>query len=181
MALKKKTIEAEKPSADVGVTVNAGIKIPFIYVCPELIDKPSRERIFKELNILTWAPKHETNGSACVDFRSATTIKVPPMRVRAVPTGLACSLPEGFELSARSRSGLFVKKQIFIVGTIDDDYRGEIKVLLANFGEDDFEINFGDRIAQFKLSTYCKQDWQLVDELSKTDRGASGFGHTGMK
>lgn len=156
-------------------------QIPFTYVHPELIDINTRKEALKRLEIDSWAPAHKTEGSACVDFRSAVTVTIPPMRVRPIPTGIAVQLPPGYELSARSRSGLFVNNQVFVVGTIDDDYRGEIKILLANFGESEFKVNFGDRIAQFKLSRYVRQEYVEADELVQTRRGTGGLGSTGVK
>lgn len=157
------------------------VQIPFTYIHPELIDITSRKDILKRLEIESWAPCHKTAGAACADFRAAVTVTIPPMRVRPIPTGIALQLPPGFELSARSRSGLFVNSQVFVVGTIDDDYRGEIKILLANFGDSDFQVNFGDRIAQFKLSRYVRQIYVEAKELAQTRRGTGGLGHTGTK
>lgn len=156
-------------------------QIPFAFVHPELVDLESRKDVLKRLGIDSWAPQHKTEGSACVDYRAATTAVIPPMRVRPIPTGIAIQLPPGYELSARSRSGLFTNHQVFVIGTIDDDYRGEIKILLANFGDSDFQVNFGDRIAQFKLSRYVKQGYVEVNELEKTKRGSGGLGHTGVR
>lgn len=156
-------------------------QIPFTYVHPELIDINTRKDVLGRLGIDTWAPAHKTEGSACVDFRAAVTVKIPPMRVRPIPTGIAVQLPPGYELSARSRSGLFVNNQVFIVGTIDDDYRGEIKILLANFGDSEFAVNFGDRIAQFKLSRYVRQEYVEAVTLQETKRGVGGLGHTGVR
>lgn len=156
-------------------------QIPFTYIHPELADISTRAEILKRLGIDTWAPQHKTEGAACVDYRAATTTVIPRMTVRPIPTGIAVQLPPGYELSARSRSGLFISHQVFVVGTIDDDYRGEIKILLANFGDADFQVNFGDRIAQFKLSRYIRQKYVEADTLKKTMRGTGGLGSTGVK
>lgn len=154
-------------------------QIPFVYVHPELADPTSRKEILKRLGIDDWAPQHKTEGAACTDWRAATTTVLPRMTVRPIPTGIAAKLPDGYELSARSRSGLFLEN-IFIMGTIDDDYTGEVKILLANFGASDFQVNFGDRIGQFKLSRYVRQEYVLKDKLPKTKRGSAGFGSTGV-
>ncbi len=101
-----------------------------------------------------------------------------------VPTGLAIELPVGFEAQIRPRSGLAVKHQIGILnapGTIDSDYRGEIKIVLTNFGTSEFIIHRGDRIAQMVIAQYAKVEWREVPALEETNRGAGGFGHTGTK
>lgn len=154
-------------------------KIPYAVINPECRD----EKVLAALGLDEWKPVHKTAGSACADFRAADTLVIPKHTVRAVKTGIKVALPEGFELAARSRSGLFVNHQIFIMGTIDDDYRGEMKILLANFGDEDFQINFGDRIGQFKLSKFYIQDYNLCneDELPDTERGQGGLGSTGVK
>lgn len=162
-------------------TKRAVKQIPFVYIHPELADITSRRDILKRLEIDTWAPQHKTEGAACADFRAATTATLPRMTVRPIPTGIAVQLPPGYELAARSRSGLFTNHSVFVVGTIDDDYTGEIKILLANFGDSDFQVNFGDRIAQFKLSRYVRQEYVEVKTLKETKRGAGGLGSTGVK
>jgi len=99
-----------------------------------------------------------------------------------VPTGLFVEIPEGYEAQIRGRSGLAAKNGISLangVGTIDSDYRGEIKVILINLGNEPFEIKHGDRIAQMILAKYEKIEFTLVDSLEETDRGSGGFGHTG--
>jgi dUTP pyrophosphatase len=106
-----------------------------------------------------------------------------PMERKLVPTGLYMELPEGYEAQIRPRSGLAFKHGIGIVnspGTIDADYRGEIKVLLINFSDQPFEINTGDRIAQMIVSKHEKVNWLTVEELTETSRGAGGYGHTGL-
>ncbi|KAF5041497.1 Deoxyuridine 5'-triphosphate nucleotidohydrolase [anaerobic digester metagenome] len=100
-----------------------------------------------------------------------------------VPTGLFIEIPEGYEAQVRARSGLAIKHGISLVngiGTIDSDYRGEIKVILINLGEKDFTINSGDRIAQMVFIKHEQADFELVEELNETERGAGGFGHTGV-
>ena len=105
------------------------------------------------------------------------------MERKLIPTGLHIELPEGFEAQIRPRSGLAFKHGIGIVnssGTIDADYRGEIKVLLINFSDQEFEINTGDRIAQMIVAKHEKVDWEAVEILNDTVRGAGGYGHTGI-
>lgn len=162
-------------------TKKGPVRIPFQYVHPDLVDPKARAKLLASLGIESWAPHHKTRGAACVDYRAAVTVVIPPMRVRPIPTGIKIALPPGFELSARPRSGLFINHQVFVVGTIDDDYRGEIKVLLANFGESEFKVNFGDRIGQFKLSRFLEQEYFEAENLEATDRGAGGFGSTGVR
>jgi len=105
------------------------------------------------------------------------------MERKLVSTGLHIELPEGFEAQIRPRSGLAFKHGIGIVnspGTIDADYRGEIKVLLINFSDKVFEINTGDRIAQMIIARHEKVNWEQVEELNETTRGVGGYGHTGV-
>jgi dUTP pyrophosphatase len=112
-----------------------------------------------------------------------TTMQLKPMERKLVPTGLHIELPEGFEAQIRPRSGLAFKHGISIVnspGTIDADYRGEIKVLLINLSTEVFEINAGDRIAQMVVAKHEKVDWEPVEILNDTVRGAGGYGHTGV-
>lgn len=101
-----------------------------------------------------------------------------------VPTGLAIALPSGYECQVRSRSGLAAKHGVFCLnapGTIDSDYRGEIKVILANFGTESFTVQRGDRIAQLVIASYETVQWESVDSLDETERGEGGFGSTGLK
>lgn len=130
-------------------------------------------------------PEYETSGSAGVDLQAyvdaAVTLK--PMERALVPTGLFIELPEGYEAQVRARSGLAIKHGISLVngiGTIDSDYRGEIKVILINLGDADFTINNGDRIAQMVFIKHEQASFELVEELMDTERGAGGFGHTGV-
>ncbi|MDE3059236.1 MAG: dUTP diphosphatase [Bacteroidota bacterium] len=131
-------------------------------------------------------PSYATDGSAGMDVCAAVDGE---MILRAgetalVSTGLAIELPAGFEAQIRPRSGLAVKHQIGILnapGTIDSDYRGEIKVILTNFGTRDFVIHRGDRIAQMVVAPYTKVTWQEVATLEQTNRGGGGFGHSGTK
>ncbi|MCI5224951.1 MAG: dUTP diphosphatase [Candidatus Electrothrix sp. AR4] len=106
-----------------------------------------------------------------------------PGEIRLVPTGFAVALPEGFELQVRPRSGLAVKHGITVVnapGTIDADYRGEVKVALVNLGQISYTVRRGDRVAQLILAPVCQARLQVVQELEATERGSGGFGHTGI-
>lgn len=130
-------------------------------------------------------PEYETKGSAGVDLQANVedAIVLKPMERALVPTGLFIELPEGYEAQVRARSGLAIRNGISLVngiGTIDSDYRGEIKVILINLGAEDFTINKGDRIAQMVIIKHERADFVLVEELNETDRGQGGFGHTGV-
>jgi dUTP pyrophosphatase len=130
-------------------------------------------------------PAYETEHAAGMDLRADLDepIRLNPLERKLIPTGLYMELPEGFEAQIRPRSGLAFKHGIGIVnspGTIDADYRGEIKVLLVNLSNQPFEINTGDRIAQMVIARHEKAVWQQVDELNETLRGAGGYGHTGV-
>jgi dUTP pyrophosphatase len=101
----------------------------------------------------------------------------------AVPTGISIALPAGYEAQIRPRSGLAIRHGISMVnapGTIDPDYRGEIRVILINLGDQPFTLRRGDRIAQMVIAAFCRPEWQEVDELPDTERGDGGFGHTGV-
>ncbi|MBC8343242.1 MAG: dUTP diphosphatase [Bacteroidetes bacterium] len=131
-------------------------------------------------------PAYETINSAGMDLRANITeiITLEPLERFLVPTGLFIELPPGFEAQIRPRSGNAHKFGITILntpGTIDADYRGEIKVLLVNLSNKNFVIENGLRIAQMIISKHEKVDWDLVEILSETDRGAGGYGHTGIK
>lgn len=129
-------------------------------------------------------PAYETAHAAGMDLRAFITeqITLKPLQRLLVPTGLHIELPIGYEAQIRPRSGLAYKHGIGIVnspGTIDADYRGEIKVLLVNLSDTAFVINDGDRIAQMVVAKHETVAWQAVEELSDTERGAGGYGHTG--
>ncbi|MDD6919704.1 MAG: dUTP diphosphatase [Eubacteriales bacterium] len=132
-------------------------------------------------------PKYETSGAAGMDLRACIDepITLEVGKIKLIPTGLFIEIPHGYEAQVRARSGLALKHGITLinaVGTVDSDYRGEIKVPLINLGEEDFVINNGERIAQMIIARYEQVEWQLVeklDELSDTKRGQGGFGHTG--
>lgn len=129
-------------------------------------------------------PKYESKLASGFDVRAQldSPIIVKPGERVLVPTGLSFAIPEGCEIQARPRSGLAIKKGISLVnspGTIDADYRGEIKIILINHGQDDFEIMDQERIAQLVLTPVFQADFEMVTELSETVRGAGGFGSTG--
>ena len=129
-------------------------------------------------------PAYETEHAAGMDLRAYLTepIIVSPLQRVLVPTGLFIELPVGFEAQVRPRSGLAFKYGVTVLnspGTIDADYRGEIKVILINLSDTGFTIQNGDRIAQMVISRHEKADWTQVVELSETQRGEGGFGHTG--
>ena len=129
-------------------------------------------------------PAYETAHAAGMDLRAFTPAQIilKPLQRLLIPTGLHIELPIGFEAQIRPRSGLAYKHGISIVnspGTIDADYRGEIKVLLVNLSDTDFLINDGDRVAQMVVAKHETVNWTQVTELSDTARGAGGYGHTG--
>jgi len=130
-------------------------------------------------------PTYSTSGSAGMDVHAALSepMTIPPGGVVMIPTALSIALPAGLECQVRSRSGLAAKHGVFTLnspGTIDSDYRGEIKVILANFGAAPFTINRGDRIAQLVVARYETVQWNEVSSLNETERGAGGFGSTGI-
>ena len=132
------------------------------------------------------APRQQTSGAAGVDLLAALgiseTLTIAPGKRALVPTGMAIALPTGFEAQVRPRSGLAAKFGVTVLntpGTIDADYRGEIKVILINHGETDFEIERGDRIAQMVVAPVAAVQFELKEALDETQRGAGGFGSTG--
>lgn len=127
-------------------------------------------------------PAYATDGAAGMDVLAAEDVIVPPGGRHAVATGYALAIPPGFEVQVRPRSGLALKHGITVPntpGTINSDYRGEVKVILINHGTEDFAIQRGDRIAQLVLAPVVQARWNVVDQLDVTDRGAGGFGSTG--
>ena len=127
-------------------------------------------------------PEYATEGAAGMDVLAAEDVVLVPGARHAVATGLAVALPHGFEIQVRPRSGLALKHGISVPnapGTIDSDYRGEVKVILINHGAESFEIRRGDRIAQLVLAPVTRATWLKVDELDETARGEGGFGSTG--
>ena len=129
-------------------------------------------------------PAYETIASAGMDLRAnlEKEVMLKPLERSLIPTGLFIELPVGYEAQVRPRSGLAVRNGITVLntpGTIDADYRGEIKVILVNLSNEDYLVKDGERIAQMIISSHAKAEWELVDHLEVTDRGAGGFGHTG--
>ncbi len=130
-------------------------------------------------------PEYKTAGSAGMDVSSSSAEKIiiKPFERVLVPTNLVLEIPDGFEAQIRPRSGLAFKHGITVLntpGTIDSDYRGEIKVLLINFGKDNFEINYGERIAQIVIAEHAKVRLTHSDEIKDTERGDGGYGSTGV-
>ena len=130
-------------------------------------------------------PNYETEGSAGMDLRAniKEAITLKPLERTIVKTGLFIALPIGFEAQVRPRSGLAAKKGITVLnspGTVDADYRGEIGVILVNLSNDDFTISDGERIAQLIIAKHERVNWQEVEVLNETERGAGGFGSTGV-
>lgn len=130
-------------------------------------------------------PEYATPQSAGVDLRANLDepVVLKPMERRLIPTGLFISLPVGFEAQVRPRSGLAIKKGITVLntpGTIDADYRGEIGVILINLSQEDFTVNDGERIAQMVIARHEQAEWIQVETLDETERGAGGFGHSGV-
>ncbi|WP_270302585.1 dUTP diphosphatase [Baileyella intestinalis] len=130
-------------------------------------------------------PEYKTEGASGMDLKAylSQPVTLHPMERMLVPTGLYMELPPGYEAQARARSGLAIKHGIGLVngiGTIDSDYRGELCIPLINWGNEDFVINDGDRIAQLVIARYEKVEVELTDSLEETERGEGGFGHTGV-
>lgn len=130
-------------------------------------------------------PAYASEGSAGMDVYAAVKepVVLPPGDIKLIPTSIAIALIPGYECQVRSRSGLALKHGIFALnapGTIDSDYRGEVKIILANFSQETFKINRGDRIAQLVVAAYEHIEWEQVDELDETERGTGGFGSTGI-
>jgi dUTP pyrophosphatase len=129
-------------------------------------------------------PKYMSDGAAGMDLFAAVDedLTIQPHEAVLVPTGLAVAIPEGFEGQVRARSGLAVAHGLAVInapGTIDSDYRGEIKVALINLGKNPFTIHRGDRIAQMIINRVCRVRWDLKESLEATERNEGGFGHTG--
>ena len=131
-------------------------------------------------------PEYATEQSAGVDLRANldAPIVLKPLQRCLVPTGLFMALPKGYEAQVRPRSGLAIKKGISVLnspGTIDADYRGEVCVILVNLSAEEFVVEDGERIAQMVIARHEQAEWEEVDILDETERGAGGFGHTGKK
>ena len=140
------------------------------------------KRLSKEISL----PKYETAGSSGMDLAAniAGNINIDPGKTAIIPTGLALSVPKGFEVQIRPRSGLAAKKKISVLntpGTIDSDYRGEIKVILINQGQETFKVEKGLRIAQMVVCPVVQAQIKEVEDISETERGKGGFGSTGSK
>ena len=142
--------------------------------------------LIKKTNRKVITPKYKTDGSSGVDLSAFLEKKVviKPNSSELIPTGLQVAIPEELEIQIRPRSGLAAKESIGVLnspGTIDSDYRGELKIILFNHGKEDFIINNGDRIAQMVLVPIVKMEFEEVDSLPNTVRGQGGFGSTGKK
>lgn len=129
-------------------------------------------------------PLYSTTQSAGMDLRAdlAEPLVLRPLERMLIPTGLFIQLPDGYEAQVRPRSGLAINKGVTVLnspGTIDADYRGEIKIILINLSQEDFIINNGERIAQMVISSYIQVEWDKVEILDESERGEGGFGHTG--
>lgn len=147
------------------------IKVKIARIAPESLDIPF--------------PQYSTEGSAGMDLCAAVAgeLVIDPGETVLVPTGIRIELPVGFEAQVRPRSGLAIKHGVGILnspGTIDSDYRGEIRVILTNFSKNRFVVKRGDRIAQMIVSAYARVDWDPVEALTDSKRGEGGFGHTGV-
>ena len=130
-------------------------------------------------------PEYKTAGAAGADLCALLDqpLTIPAGKFAMVPTGLFFEIPEGYEVQVRPRSGLAAKNGVTVLntpGTIDSDYRGEIKVILINLGNNDFTINSGDRIAQMIIAPVIQASFTITDSLSETERGSGGFGSTGL-
>ena len=140
------------------------------------------KRLSKKINL----PKYETEGSSGMDLAACIDkeIKIKPGQISIIPTGISVSIPKNFEIQIRPRSGLAAKNQISVLntpGTVDADYRGEIKVIIINLGKKSFIVEKGTRIAQMVVCPIIKAKIKEVDSLEKTTRGSRGFGSTGTK
>ncbi len=144
------------------------------------------EILIKRLSKDIILPKYETSGSSGLDLSAniKTPVKIEPGKTTIIPTGVSVSIPKNFEIQIRPRSGLAAKNQITVLntpGTIDADYRGEIKVILINLSKETFVVENGARIAQMVVCPVIKAKLKEVDSLDNTSRGSGGFGSTGMK
>ena len=140
--------------------------------------------LFKRLNPKAQIPKYKTDGSSGLDLMALIEdpIKIKTQESALIPTGISVAIPQDTEIQIRPRSGLAAKSSISVLntpGTIDSDYRGEIKIILFNHGKEEFEVNNSDRIAQMVLMPILKIEFEEVDELPETIRGSGGFGSTG--
>ncbi len=139
---------------------------------------------YKKLNSKAQLPKYKTSGSSGMDLMALieNPIKIKPQESALIATGISIAIPEGTEVQIRPRSGLAAKSSISVLntpGTIDSDYRGEIKIILFNHGKEEFTINNNDRVAQMVLMPILKTEFEEVEDLPETLRGSEGFGSTG--
>jgi dUTP pyrophosphatase len=130
-------------------------------------------------------PRYMSDGASGMDLYAAVTdsVTIPPKEVAVIPIGIRIALPAGFEAQVRPRSGLAARHGIGVLnspGTVDSDYRGEIKIILFNFGKEDFIVNRGDRVAQMIITRVARAKLVEQDSLEDTQRGSGGFGHTGL-
>ena len=144
------------------------------------------EVLIKRLSNNVELPKYETNGSSGMDLSANIDkqVKIEPGKTSIIPTGISLAIPENFEIQIRPRSGLALKNQLTVLntpGTIDADYRGEIKVILINLGQESFKVEKGLRIAQMVVCPVIQAQLKEVDDLNETERGKGGFGSTGTK
>jgi dUTP pyrophosphatase len=140
--------------------------------------------LLKRLSQKSIIPTYMTGGSSGMDLYSAEEKIIPPGKWEVISTGIAVEIPYGYEGEVRSRSGLAKNYGVFVLnspGTIDSDYRGEVKVILMNLGDEPFKVNVGDRIAQLVISPVVHAEITEVEELSSTERNDGGFGHTGRR
>ena len=140
--------------------------------------------LVKKLNSKAHLPKYKTDGSSGMDLMALieNSVTIKPQKSALIPTGLSIAIPEDTEIQIRPRSGLAAKSSISVLntpGTIDSDYRGEIKIILFNHGKEEFTVNNNDRIAQMILMPVLKAEFEEVEDLPKTVRGSGGFGSTG--
>ena len=140
--------------------------------------------LFKRLNQKAKLPSYKTSGSSGMDLMACVdeSITIKPNESKLIPTGIAIAIPEGTEVQIRPRSGLAAKSSISVLntpGTIDSDYRGELKIILFNHGKDEFTVNDEDRVAQMVLMPILKVEIEETNELPETIRGSGGFGSTG--
>jgi len=140
--------------------------------------------LIKKLSPEVKSPSYKTNGASGMDLIAFVKkpIKILPGETNLVPTGISIAIPEGYEIQIRPRSGLAAKNQITVLntpGTIDSDYRGELKIILINHGKKEFTINNNDRVAQMVLTPVSKIELKEVEMLTNTNRGKGGFGSTG--
>ena len=140
--------------------------------------------LVKKLDSRVKMPEYKTDGSSGMDLKAflENSIKILPNNLKLIPTGLSIAIPENLEIQIRPRSGLAAKSSISVLntpGTIDSDYRGELKIILFNHGSENFIVNNNDRIAQMVLTPVIKMELEEVDQLPETIRGSGGFGSTG--